>query len=404
MEGAERGGNFERNTKSRLETHLRATTEAAGLFTDDLILEILSCLPARSLHRFKCVSVSWRDLIADPSNRKKLRQTLAGFLYFTSDDSGDRHHFASVSGGAAPFDPSLPCLQPTKYKYMAQVDACNGLLLYRGSNKKMMAYWNWNWAEDDFHFVVCNPVTGRWVELPPSPQAPENRFSCTAGLAFDPAVSSNFYILHSEQIFVGCYITGVNIYSSRTGSWTRRDSGMVEKVSLCFFSKYVFVCGIMYTVGSLKHKHEYVLLGVDMEGKVWKTIRVPNGPRIGAIGLSQGCLHYSVDSVVPIDDNNECLDSEITLWYLKDHDSKELVLKHTANTDKLMSMTGKKYRVVEIHPHCDTIFLVSCGGDTLVEYDMQHQKVGCILKLEKDSIQKFLPYVCAASDAPTSLI
>ncbi|XBI77062.1 hypothetical protein VPH35_070233 [Triticum aestivum] len=377
MEGAETGDNFVRNIMSRVETHLGATAEAAGLFTDDLILEILSRLPARSVHRFKCVSVSWRDLIADPSNRKMLPQTLAGFLYFTSHDSGDRHHFASVSGGAAPFDPFLPCLQPNKYKYMAQVDACNGLLLY----------------QDDFRFVVCNPVTGRWVELPPSPQAPENRFSCTAGLAFDPAVSSHFYVLHFEQILVGSYITGVNIYSSRTGAWTRRVSGMVEKVSLCFFSKYVFVCGLMYTVGSLNHKHEYVLLGLDMEGKVWKTIRVPNGPRIGAIGLSQGCLHYSLDSVVPIHDNNESLDSKITLWCLKDHDSKELVLKHTANTNKLVSMTGKNYTVVEIHPHCDTIFLVSCGGDTLVAYDMRHQKVGCILNLEKDCIQKFLPYV-----------
>ncbi|VAH99607.1 unnamed protein product [Triticum turgidum subsp. durum] len=256
-----------------------------------------------------------------------------------------------------------------------------------------MAYWNWNWEEDGFRFVVCNPVTGRWVELPHSTRTPENRFSCTAGLAFDPAVSSHFYVLHFEQIFLGSYITAVNIYSSRTGAWSHSHRGMVEKVILCSFSKYVFVCGMMYTVGSLNDKHEYVLLGVDMEGKVWKTIRMPNGPGIGAIGLSQGCLHYSVDSVVPIDDNNESPVSEITLWCLKDHDSKELVLKHTANTNKLVSMTGKKYRVVEIHPHCDTIFLVTCGGDTLVAYDMRHQKVGCILNLEKDCIQKFLPYV-----------
>ncbi|KAI4974314.1 hypothetical protein ZWY2020_047594 [Hordeum vulgare] len=240
-----------------------------------------------------------------------------------------------------------------------------------------------------------SPVNGRWVELPPSPQVRENRYSCTAGLAFDPAVSSHFYVLQFEQIFLGSYITSVNIYSSRTGAWSHRDRGMVDKVTLCFFSKFVFLCGMMYVVGNLigNGKYEHVLLGVDIEGKVWKTIRVPYSPRIGAIGLSQGCLHYSIDSVVPFDDNNESLVSEITLWCLKDRDSKELVLKHTANTNKLMSMTGKKYGVVEIHPDCDTIFLVSSGGDTLVAYDMRHQKVGCILNLEKDSIKKFLPYV-----------
>jgi hypothetical protein len=35
-------------------------------------VEILSCVPIKSLCRFKCVSKAWRDLIADPFNRKKL--------------------------------------------------------------------------------------------------------------------------------------------------------------------------------------------------------------------------------------------------------------------------------------------------------------------------------------------
>uniref|UniRef100_A0A8R7NWF5 F-box domain-containing protein n=1 Tax=Triticum urartu TaxID=4572 RepID=A0A8R7NWF5_TRIUA len=39
--------------------------------TDDLIVEILSRLPARSVCRFKCVSTTWRDLISHPVNRMK---------------------------------------------------------------------------------------------------------------------------------------------------------------------------------------------------------------------------------------------------------------------------------------------------------------------------------------------
>ncbi|XBI77010.1 hypothetical protein VPH35_070181 [Triticum aestivum] len=129
---------------------------------------------------------------------------------------------------------------------------------------------------------------------------------------------------------------------------------------------------------------------VDTEGNVWKTIRLQYGSRFGTVGSLQGCLHYAIASV---DDNNKILDSEISLWYLKDRDSKELVLKHTASIDKLMSITALEYRVVEIHPDCDTIFLVSRPGDTLVAYDMQHQRFGCILNLAKDNIQQFLPYV-----------
>ncbi|XBI77006.1 hypothetical protein VPH35_070177 [Triticum aestivum] len=383
MKEAEKGEVFERNTKLRLDNNPKATAEAASLFTDDIILEILSRLPARSVHRFKCISVSWRNLIADPANRKKLPQTLAGFLYFTTDDSGHHHHFASVSGRAPLFDPCLPYLQPDKYKDMTQVDTCNGLLLYRGSNNKLVTC---NWAKDDYRFVVCNPVNGRWMELPPSPQSPENRFSCIAGLAFDPAVSSHFYVLHFEQTIQGSYITAVNIYSSRTRAWTHKDSGMVEKVALFYLTRCVFVGGMMYLMGIHKGiNEENVLVGVDMEVKVWKIIRVPHSSRVGTLGTSQGCLHFAIASSI----------DEIELWCLNDCDSKELVLKNTTSIDKLTSMTRKWYGVAEIHPDCDTIFLVSWEGDALAAYDMQHQKVRCILNVEikNGQRQRFLPYV-----------
>ncbi|WVZ54419.1 hypothetical protein U9M48_005214, partial [Paspalum notatum var. saurae] len=43
---------------------------AAQGLPEDVILEILERLPARSIHRIKCVSRRWCDLIADPVNRK----------------------------------------------------------------------------------------------------------------------------------------------------------------------------------------------------------------------------------------------------------------------------------------------------------------------------------------------
>ncbi|XBI33779.1 hypothetical protein VPH35_119693 [Triticum aestivum] len=342
-----------RNTKPRLlDDHPGAT--AASLFTDDLILEILSRLPVRSVHRFKCVSVPWRDLIADPANRNKLPQTLAGFLYMTVGNSWP-----------ALFDPSLPYLHDhDKDEGIIQVNACNGLLLYRRSRK------NNNMTplmkEDDFCFVVCNPITRSWVELPPKPRQ-ANIHSCTTGLAFNPAALSHFHVLHFEQTFQEPYITGVNIYLSQTRAWTHRDSDMAEKVKLFFQSRCTF-------------------------GKVWKTISLPYGRRFGTIGSSQGCLHYAMASY---DDNNQI--SRLQLWCLQN--CKELVLKHTASFNKLMSMTGQAYMAVEIHPDCDTIFLFSCGGDTLVAYDMRHQKVGYILNLEKSNTRRLLPYVPLFSES-----
>ncbi|XBI34145.1 hypothetical protein VPH35_119983 [Triticum aestivum] len=171
---------------------------------------------------------------------------------------------------------------------------------------------------------------------------------------------------------------------------------MSEKCTLFIGGRCVFVDGLLYVMGNLNYViNNYVLLGLDMEGKVCKTISVPYGRGFGTIGSSQGCLHYAIPS---FDDNKQI--SRIELWCLQDSDSKELVLKHTARFNELMSLTGKKHRIVGIHPDCDTIFLLSRGhGDTLVAYDMQHKQVGCIFKLEKNSTQRFLAFTESLANA-----
>ena len=315
----------------------------------------------------------------------------------TVSDNGRGHHFASVSsdGATAPFDPSLPCLHDhDKDEGIIQVNSCNGLLLYRRYKKDNVTPLM---KEDDLSFVVCNPVSWRWVELPPLPPKPvADRSSRTTGLAFDPAVSSDFHVLHFEQTFHEKYISGVNIYSSRTGDWSHRGNEMAEKVMLFFRSRCIFVGGMLYLMGNLERNDgHYLLLVVDMEGKVWKTISLPYGRRFGTIGSSQGCLHYAVAF---FDDNNQI--SRLELWCLQDRDSKELVLKHTASFNKLMSMTGKAYMAVEIHPDCDTIFLVSCGGDTLVAYDATSTLCSSLLRVisKRKWTVVFLPsnHICAS--------
>ena len=133
MEAPGTGEYFERNTNSRLETHLGAT-EAASLFTDDLILEILSRLPARSVHRFKCVSKDWLSLIDHPDYRRKLPQTLAGSFY-TRSDNGELPmetavRFTSVLGKNCPPMDTLFAFLPS-HRRVDLLDCCNGLLLCR---------------------------------------------------------------------------------------------------------------------------------------------------------------------------------------------------------------------------------------------------------------------------------
>ncbi|KAK1686885.1 hypothetical protein QYE76_047733 [Lolium multiflorum] len=379
---------------------------AASLLTDDLIVEILSRLPVRSVHRFKCVSPWLRDLIANPVHRKKLPQTLAGFIYSTYNRVDPRlhhFHFANVSVGAtAPVKvkPSLPFLPPDEYLYVIQLDTCNGLLL-------CLAYMDTPSMDDnarlESHYIVCNPATKRWVDLPPQPELLPDGRRIIARLAFDPAASSQFHVLQFEENDQEPYVTGVNIYSSQTGTWSHRESRLVEKISLSAGLTSVFCHGMLHLLGKLHPMsldEDGVLVAVDMEGKVWSTVRVPSGGfSFGIIGLSQGCLHYATTSLAKKTRKKEVTEIA-TVWCMQDYDSKKWVLKHSVSRDKLPGPSRVDYVVVAIHPDCDTIFLGAFNADTLASYDMQYGKYCHILKLKKRTTGlELLPYVPLFSDS-----
>ncbi|XP_039799755.1 F-box protein At1g31080-like [Panicum virgatum] len=64
---------------------------AVAWLPDDLLMEILSRVPVKSLCRFKCVSKTWRELIADPPPPPEAPPDLGG----SSAASGDVAHHSS---------------------------------------------------------------------------------------------------------------------------------------------------------------------------------------------------------------------------------------------------------------------------------------------------------------------
>lgn len=372
------------------ETPKELMAAAASLLTDDLIVEILSRLPVRSVHRFKCVCKLWRDLIAHPAHRKKLPQTFAGFLY-TTYPGGYRHHLAGVSATAVDsVDPSLAFLGPMNCTKIFLRGTCNGLLL-------CSCYHN----DEEERFVVCNPATQRWTELPPPPQPQPPAEFCVEHLAFDPAVSpSHFHVLAFESTGKDYHLTGVSIYSSRTRVWSHRNAELLDKIVLSYGS--VFVGGMLHLPGDLctdrltEQDDGFVVVVVDMEGKTWKTVRVPRGLYTGAIGWSQGCLHCATRY------QDDEWGEEVAVWCLKDSDTgQEWFVKHTVRIDKLIDLLEMQYSVAGFHPDCDTIFFVTRGlydGDSwtassLASWDMRRLEFRTIRHLENGSGETYLPYV-----------
>ncbi|KQK17011.1 F-box protein At5g07610 [Brachypodium distachyon] len=368
---------------------VKKTSSPAADLTDDLIVEILSRLPAKSICRFKCVSPHWRSLITDRANRRKLPQTLSGFFRHTVGQDGHNEPisvpvFYSIVSGLGEEekhvrDPSLSFL-PGCYKTIIPKDCCNGLLLclcWKGSPK------------DESNYVVCNPATEKWVILPQSDQASQ---LFVRHVGFDPAVSSHFHVFSVLEGLDG-YTTGVDVYSSEAKAWSYKENGWADETVL--YEPSVFLNGMMHFVSC-----EFTIVALDTQGKSWRTIPLLQTMgyedyfygNCAIIGQSQGHLHYL--------NVRERDASTLSVWTLSNYCSGEWLFKYNINIFQLfgwkdvINQRQWDYTLVAIHPECSLIFYILHHENMLLSYDMDHGKVHVIRKLKEHYYgATYIPYV-----------
>uniref|UniRef100_A0A0D9ZTY9 F-box domain-containing protein n=1 Tax=Oryza glumipatula TaxID=40148 RepID=A0A0D9ZTY9_9ORYZ len=377
----------------------RATKKRRGGIDDlpdDLIVEILSRLPAKSVCRFKCVSWRWRRLISHRDHRKKLPHTLSGFISrycgpLNDDELVSIPHFDSIDGGEEDEeehrlvpDPSLSFL--LGYMSISPKDCCNGLLLCLCCK---------NSPRDESDYVVCNTATQRWIILP---EIDDYDQLATIRLCFDPALSPYFHVFAILEDADG-RITGVEIFSSETGRWSHRENGWVDQDDHMVRpdAKSVFVDGMVNFIS-----FRSAIIAVDMEGKKWKTIPFLEqmncqcfcSGNLAFIGQSQGHLYYI---------NSRNRDSSIlSVWTLDDYCSRQWSFKYNISTSQLFGWTNmrleREYNLIAIHPDCNMIFYVSRdeGQNTLPSYDMDRGEINSICNIRDPFWNPWdpcLPYV-----------
>lgn len=181
---------------------------------DDLTLDVLSRLPYKSFCRAKCTCTGWLSFSSNPHYCDKLPKPLTGFLYQKSDSSAVE--VASLCPDDGSFDTSLSFLP--RYEWLELMDSCNGLVLCKyGRNTS---------SPSVAHFVVCNPATRQWMELPETLLEPEGDSYATK-LAFDPSWSPYFYVFNFEEkrnpVERWACISKVAIFSSRNSTWFMDD-------------------------------------------------------------------------------------------------------------------------------------------------------------------------------------
>ncbi|CAN6319498.1 unnamed protein product [Urochloa humidicola] len=359
---------------------------AAAHLSDDLIVEILSRLPVKSICRFKCVSWHWYGLITNREHRKKIPQTLSGFFHrpYRLNHGKDMITFPDFVGitgyEGQPFsDPSLKFM--TGYRMIIPKICCNGLLF--------CLCWKIS-PSDEANYVVCNPATEKWVVLPGS-----NHDSGASAyhLGFDPAISPDFHVFQiiDEDEDYG-FVAGVNVYSSETGVWSYNENGWGNELRVVERGA-VFLNGKLHLL-----TNDLRILTVDAEGKAWRIIhllesmRVENffrGP-LSFIGQSQGRLYYI---------NTRDRDTSIlSVWILEDYDSDEWIFRYNISTAQVFGEKNlvfeRDYGLIAIHPECNLIFFVwRCEEDVLMSYDMDRGKVCVICNLKERFYSVFLPYL-----------
>nr|XP_034594324.1 uncharacterized protein LOC117856030 [Setaria viridis] len=376
----------------------------------DLIVEILARLPERPLRRSKCVCRSWRDLISGPVHRRRLAHTDAasGFFYHANADGSwapvTDLKFTGlcrppVEGGVSPTPPSLDqefAFQPPSYTrtHVELLDSCNGLLLLR--------YYD---ASDELAaavYIVCNPSTQDYVELPPPPPEPSHVpdvIGVVVPSPLQPLIICSSSSKREDRGSPGLPLwpsTRPSPLTSTSSSWRRKGAqcslSIAPSSRRCRSTRRRRGGGLPGEAGGTTtsrtpastptstasctvprhHRHRERRggggghRGPDVDGHP----RVPGGPgetwlpRV--IGQSQRRLLYA--------DAGSGHARELSVYALEDcgGGAGRWVLKHrTRSLDPSGKVRfGKQHRLVAIHPDCNVVFLFDSRRRSLIAYDM----------------------------------
>ncbi|XP_071902557.1 F-box/kelch-repeat protein At3g23880-like [Coffea arabica] len=305
-----------------------STADLAPNIPQELIIDILLRLPARSVGKFRCVSKPWRSLLSDPLFIKA-HLTLhhhqpQKYILISSSPPIEKSTLSTLTftpTGSADHDGVLKRLTLLENQLTDAdiVGSCNGLVLV--SEFKIKHPFR-RLSNLDFMYYLINPTTMELVELPANPLAP---VALPIGGAFGYDRSSDDYkvvtLSNCERITNDVHL---DVFSLRSGTWRRID---VLRYRLHFLSG-VFLNGAIHW---LVKSDVSLILAFDLSCEELKLLPLPSSrPEnclFSRIAVLDGCLTMVATM-------GYCID----VWMMKGYGVEESWTKFSVTTQNYAAL------------------------------------------------------------------
>uniref|UniRef100_A0A5B7BIV1 Putative F-box associated interaction domain-containing protein n=1 Tax=Davidia involucrata TaxID=16924 RepID=A0A5B7BIV1_DAVIN len=269
-------------------TYLAEDSKPWANLPHEIITEILSRLPVKTLLQFRCVCKSWCSLISNPQFVKthlNLSTNEQEYAHYRIILSSVRPHFnlKSCSLYSSLYEPSVDAVEldyPMKNPHNSVwiVGSCNGLICI---------------AIEEDDIFIWNPSTRKSKRLPNSGM--RMRYGCFMiyGFGYDDS-TDDYKVLGIFCVVgnVGSYETEVKIYTLRTDSW-RRIQDFPCGIPLDDSGKYAN--GALHWAASCEmgSNYSWVIVSFDLAKETYGEVAQPNyGGSVSdfTLGILGGCL------------------------------------------------------------------------------------------------------------------
>ncbi|XP_027171422.1 F-box protein At3g07870-like [Coffea eugenioides] len=262
---------------------------------EDILLQILSWLPAESLIRFKCVCKAWYALLEDQNfiythvNNmiNPIRRNVNAHLLISCRSSMTNKRVISLSRDSSLdrfINQDLPPFFSNNFGQIRLIGPCNGIICLYGYPDQI---------------ALCNPSIGQFKILPPSQVSRPHDIKVRGGdigIGFDSKIKDYkvIQILFCISNQSGLYYH-VEIYSLGTDSWRKYDAAVPANV--------------MYTnMWSMVYKNETfcwwaqngnteVILSFNMSKEIFQETPLPSDIECF------GGRHRTTRSIVPLNES-----------------------------------------------------------------------------------------------------